>query len=335
MKLFIKKFTLFLLLIVLVKIVTEVSVPYYFPSTYFLAKKKVWSNSDANSIIFGSSRSHRHMNPEELNLNDAGLTFFNFGIPATLNPELYYLIENFIEDLDSGHIKLITLELSMLDTLQNQNLGLLRGHHWNNPEVFSYSLEYIKNSAWPEEIKEKTLDKYYESFQEYMLSLKKIKSLLGGLRSFMGAKIHRMNRHGFYFLEEEVEPMFQARRAYFLKDTSSLALQKMEAIEADEFIKKAFNPSHLERLLQFKKITDKKGIKLLLVIPPKLSAIEYSELMPIKNSVLSDIVIDTHSPHEYPFAYSFQYAFDHGHMNKEGAMLYSKQIGWEIKEKIQ
>ncbi|WP_462247717.1 hypothetical protein [Ekhidna sp.] len=336
MKIFIRKVLLFLLLIAIVKVATEAIVPYYFPSTYFLQKEKIWTKSEANSIVFGSSRSFRHVDPSILSEDIEDIDFFNFGIPAAINPELYYLFQNFIEELDSGEVKVMALELCMLDTLQRQNLELLRGYHWNNPNILNYSLSYIEESSWPNDLKKSTRNKYLKSFKENVFSLKKIKTILIGTRSYFGFNFHPMNDLGFYTLDKEVldNKIIQSRRKSFLSDTATLTLQKLDAINADEFANNPFNQAHLDRLLIFKEIADSKGIEFFIVIPPKLSPIEYMELMPIKNSVLADIVIDTHSPSEYSFAYLFDYSFDQAHMNKAGSERYSKQLREEIKRKI-
>ncbi|MBK6640313.1 MAG: hypothetical protein IPG39_03330 [Bacteroidetes bacterium] len=127
------------------------------------------SDSDYNTVFFGSSRTFRQINPVIFDslLQDYQIKSFNCGAPAVSNPEQYYLYEQFLKNPPPG-IHYAFMELKPINYISRVNLWTPRNYYWHTPEWVIYVYQYLNQSMLP--LKNKigySLDYSFSLFLKY------------------------------------------------------------------------------------------------------------------------------------------------------------------------
>ena len=145
MKKFLIRFGIFTLAAIATLWLMHKQVPYYEGNRQFELKRAFYfENEDRyNTLFMGSSRTFRHINPVAFdNILDSTFKSFNMGAVGTRNPELYYLAEHFIEELDSGSVEFLFLELTPLFT-QEFDPDIVRMNYYVTPEEYQFVRKYL------------------------------------------------------------------------------------------------------------------------------------------------------------------------------------------------
>ncbi len=334
MKAFLKKILIFFVLLGVVQLILIAALPYYHGNELMMKKMLEFQRSENqyNAVIFGSSRLYRHVDPQKLKDSLQSYNFYNFALPGTFNAEQSFLFENFVSDLDSGSIKLGIMELSMLDTLRKPNVSSLKGTYSMNNDQLLYAINYINASSWSTSQKKSTKEKYIEAWKNRLITFQKFRGILFYLKLLVNPPTQRTD--GYLPLRLDNDHRLQIRRKQFKKDTSQLAVQIQAAREARSFKAQSINKVLYERVIKLISIAQSKGIHLVFVIPPKLSTIEYKELLPITNVIPKTHMIEMYDHLKYPFCYESGYSFDFAHLNQSGAEMFSSLLSTEIKKII-
>lgn len=121
----------------------------------------------------------------------------------------------------------------------------------------------------------------------------------------------------------------EERRNIFLKDTA--ALEKRRSIADQAFLENShqrFNTEHLKMLLKLIDRSNRKGVHLIFLMPPRLQ--RYEELLALKEELPSENVVEVANPNKYPMLYQVKYSFDVGHLNTKGAQFFSIYLAREL-----
>ncbi len=316
-----------LAIICLLQVAIQVSLPYYYGSQLYWKKIALFkTGTDYNAVCFGSSRLFRQVDPERLNDSMSDIRLFNFGVPGAFNPESYFLYENFIDDIDSGQVKLAVLELQDLDTLTENNVKTVRSSYWNRD--LGYALDYINDDSFDSLKQRKALRQYITGYLHGLINFSKISAF----RHFRGMQMPK-GKDGFHSLDSR---MANSKSQGLVKKT--LVLQ--DSIAVKEHITVAAFPKGSSEVLKANKIhremlnhlidkSEKKGIELYFVIPPKLT--EYQAVRAIEK-LMPDRVINLGSSYEYPEFYRVENSFDIEHLNDRGTRMFTDALASRLIE---
>lgn len=327
MNFFLKKIFLFILLFSIVNFVISIalnSVNYFdFSVNQIYSLKYSYfkqNESKFNVLFFGSSRTYRQIDPKIIDsrLKSYKIKSFNFGSPATFNPEALILYKEFLKkQVDSKKIY-VFLELTQLTPISNVNTLSPRSYYYLNFDVFKFVFKYSRFE------RNTFLYSYFKGFfLNYILPFKQ--SYRESEKRFLGR-----NKDGYYPLDLDIKDNFSKsidlknRNLGFLKDTLSLKKYKKNTI-----FKSELNKVYIDYLDELVKISDKKNIKLFFIIPPRVFIPSY-----FKTNKLKDRIIDIASFQNNPKLFLVKNNFDNGHLNSFGAEIYSNMLAEGIKEKI-
>ena len=293
-----------------------------------------------NTVLFGSSRIYRHINPAVLDtsLAERGVRSFNFATPSTMNPESYYLFEKFLEGLEKNQVRYAILEANVLID-PARNAATTKGSYWNTWSNLNYSLQYLWASGRPKAEVLSSAGNYLRSFLYSFLDF----SLLNPQRRAREhAPIIQYHQNGYFALEDEIAFLDQGnsllqRRAKFQADTSRLVERISPAQDYEVYSQQSatYNHVHFARLQHLLQLAETKGIHLFFLLPPRLKAEAYQELVPLLHQFPSEHVLSLYAYPAYQDFYSARYSFDIGHFNKEGADIFSRRVAAMMSAKLE
>ncbi|GAB5526234.1 MAG: hypothetical protein Roseis2KO_41060 [Roseivirga sp.] len=316
-----------LAIICLIQLVIQVTLPYYHGNKLYWEKISFFEEQgEYNAVCFGSSRMYRQVDPERLNHTMRDIKLFNFGVTGAFNPESYFLFENFIDDLDSGQIKLAILELQDLDTLVETEIKTVRSSYWNKDLL--YAINYINDDGFHSMKRSKALRQYIIGYVYGLTNFSKISAF----EHFLGVQKSR-GKDGFYSLDNQMADSHSpglARRSLALRDSLIVNARKaVAAFPQDNADVMKANKTHLKKLCHLIDKSEKKGIELYFVIAPKLTS--YQALRAIEKSI-PNRVINLGSYFEYPEFYSIENSFDIKHLNGQGLKMFTDALARKVHE---
>lgn len=336
MRKFIKKIVVFFIVLTALLLIKKEIAPYYISDPIFKAKYDDFSKrkESFNSVIFGSSRLYRHVNVLYLDslLNDYNLSTYNFSNGATYNPESYFLYDRFLESKDSENIKYAFVELQQLHPYSDSNTKTTKASYWNTIKYLYYSFVYINNSDYDSEKKQELYSCYLRSFFFGLFDFSFLKNI------FKSSEIMDIGNNGFYPLEKAMNENdkndgFKKRWEKLHSDTTLLKNRIESAkIKIESIPSKALNKYHLKFLNSLISRSSQKGVKLIYILPPRLTNNQYNELIPICNSLPPENTIILYSYSVYGDLYTIDNSFDIGHLNSKGANLFTKYISDDFKK---
>jgi hypothetical protein len=334
-KFILKGLALFFILILLLFIRKEVT-PFHVGNLLFKTKYEdyIKRNEKFNAVIFGSSYVYRQVNTPLFDslLNKYELSTYNFGTGALYNPESYFLYENFLQNIDSGEVKIAFLELQTLRHFLPENQRTTRASYWNNERFLTYAINYIQDSDYPDEKKYAMYKLFIDSYLYSFIDLSIIEN------QFRRGNLRELGVNGFYHLEKAMlesrgNPAFENRwnDFQFGDGKSKLAERVNAAQKVTEFTpQEAINKTHLELINHFIEASYNKGIHLVIFLPSRLAESQYDELVGISNSLPLKNSIQLYQYPKFRELYEVDNSFDYGHLNRKGADIFTKYFAIEV-----
>lgn len=340
MKSFLKRLIFFFSFLLLILVLKKVFTPYYLGNVYFKPKleyfNKNYKTQNYNTVFFGSSRIYRHVNTEVLDslMSSQSINSFNFATVATFSPESYFLYENFIDNQSDKKLDYAFLELQALNEIDGDNLTTTKGNYWNTIGYLNFAINYVSNSDKSQGEKLDLTSRYVKSHLYSYFDVKIFKHY------WMDTKntVRRMGEHGFYSLDDDLQEtpnndVLKQRKTTFIADTKTLDERRNSVLDIYENSnKKVVNDYHLSYLKSLIKKSKEKGIDLIYVLPPRLTAEEYEELVPISNLLPKTNVINLSHPETYNELYTLENSYDVGHLNANGARIMTSYLAEEFKD---
>ena len=304
--------------------------PFYLEKYNYFAQHQ----DDYNTLILGSSRVYRHIKPNYLDelLKDYETSTFNLAAPSTFNPEAYYLYEKLLNVLEKDRIKYVFLELQSLDPISRSNINTRRNYYWHNWKYLNFAINYTLNSNMSLNEKTQFISVYSIS---YLVNKTRViyDDVFFQTRNFK--EYIENNQDGFYAVDRQMADsknnnMLKDRMRYFLENTH--LLKSRIEITNQSFSKQNnqdfLNKAHLNKINYLIKKSKEKNIHLVFIIPPRLP--EYDGLIAIKEKLPKTHIIEIANPEKYPELYQIDYSFDIGHLNSEGAKIFTKYLADEF-----
>jgi hypothetical protein len=342
MKRFIVKVTLFAVAVVTATNATALLVPRYCANALFQRKLDYFADHqrEFNAVAFGSSRTYRHINPVvfDAELRDLDIRTFNFATPAAFNPESYYQLDRFLDSVSKGDPRVALLELQEFHPVTRVNMLTPRSYYYCDAGTVAYAIQYAIHADVSLKRKAKILGGYVVSWGLRLLNVQVFKDLTqGSCRQDDDGGFVRAA--GFYALDDELASAsgdrdLAVRRRELLANPASVAKRQQIATTslAGGARARDFNDAHYQRVLHLIDKADKKGVRLLLVVPPRLT--RYRELLAITQRLPQDRVVAIVDPGLYPELYALESSFDVAHLNAAGAAAYSRHLAREVRARI-
>jgi hypothetical protein len=280
-----------------------------------------------NTIFLGSSRTFRHINPAVfdsiLNSRNIPVKSFNFGTPATYYPECFYILNKLVDN--NNHLQYVFLELQQVNDIGKINLFASKTYYYLNLKYLDFVTQYAIFSQMNLLHKLSFTGKYYLAYL-YKLFAGKYNAILQKQSS--GKYVLGKNKNGFLSLDEHINlktaeyKEINNNRKKLLKDT--LALKKRAEISVNQFSNKtAYNNAFFTNyLINLVNQLAQNNIHLYFIIPPRLKS--YHEFISLQNSEIANRIIQLADASEFPMFYQFKYSFDIGHLNEQGANIYTQ-----------
>ena len=326
MKRFLKNIGLFSLLVISGLFIGGLSLPYFYGNDDVANKIKYLSatNQTVSVAVFGSSRVHEQFLSEVFDTAVRGFNTktFNFGSQGAGNAETYYLYENFIQSLDSGTLSFAILEIQPFTTVTDRNLFKTRSSYYLDLSTFSYMFNFILDVDRTAIVKGKMLNKLFLSKAFDLVNISKL------------AYLRKANSYEPVTLSGCI-PHFEKDGKGETDGLRELLTERKEKATIFNLPSESLSPInivHKARLLQLQAISKKKGVKLYFLISPK--NIDYEEIAGFAFA-FKESLIEVANSEKYPLLYDYDYAYDRGHLNYKGSVLFSRYIAKEFEKLIQ
>ncbi len=310
MKRFIIKITCWLLFLFLIGYGLASVKKYKLYGEYFIRQKVNYYDKHGagyNALVFGSSRMYRQVNTGLLdsatmhkvkayNMASGG-TFFSESMyeyrHTGLHKNIKYLFFE-IQDVQPFDINAYTEKFLYCHDLPTVNFELKYFAHnkdWNSS--FLTVSHWFANIFYFKKLGQR--DKTVNEFTDY--------------------------NNGYFPLEKDYKNLVSVRkaRAVYLKDTKLIYKNRIDAEKGPE---KKLNPALVSELRLLAEDCRRKKIKLFLVLPPFSTPTNLSEVSAIPDAR----ILDFSSRTAFSEFYTNRNAYDNGHLNRDGATLFTKKL---------
>lgn len=347
MKKFLIKTGIFFLIVIAIGSITAALLPYHWGNAWYGTKIEYLNRSSEsglsgfNSYYFGSSRVFRQFNPavfdSVVNTNKPGkkLNSFNLGAPATFTPQVYYLLEHFLQSEQAENTDYILIELDDISTITAQLLHQPRTNFWLNTYYFTFVLksEFVKSK------------KDYTKLYQYVISYTENVTKLGQYKYIFNYEGYHDDRflgnkkNGFFTLENDLKTTTEIEtRKHLLERRSALGEQmktlNKRAENSSLFFKYKDDSNELSvHKGKIKELIDecsKRNIQVVFILMPRKIS---KEVFMLYNWLPDENKIQLVNAEDYPELYMEKYSFDLGHLNKEGANIFTKYLAEEFLKK--
>lgn len=298
-------------------------------------------NIKPDLLFIGSSQAYRQIDPEVVSeIFNKTKNPFNLGAPATFCPQSYYLIDNILYDNSiSENLKYLVVELNAIELIENSLMTQERGYYWLTFGEYSFVLKSIwKQSNFGPIAKACYTMNFSKAYIYNFLNIGQYSDQMMS-DNYYDQKYLGPRNNGFAPIEEDLEifkdsaylSALKARKQGLISNPEILTKRLNRSIEIESNNKLQGNSVHLERLLKLIKSCNDANVSIVFLLPPRISS-ERSRA--IFNMLDDKNKIDLNSGSTYPEFYNIDLSFDKGHLNSEGARIYSNELGKKLLEKF-
>ncbi len=292
-------------------------------------KKKI---SDINTVFIGASTTYKQLIPAifDRKVYNTAIKSFNFGSQSTMPPETFRIYKNIL-NMKGEQIKYAFIDLSMIDPCSDDNLHTVRKQYWYTPGTYWFAVNALFNSAYDDEYKKSAIKNHTISFIEKFFNVGFVINKIEYVKRKQNmdeeeiAGILGDHKDGFVGLYTDA-PVLIKRRNAFLRDTSRIIWkkEKIGRLFDQDASTQEVNQVYLDKVNELIEFSKKRDIQLIFFLQARMSLDFYRNILPVFNAIDDKHKIDMADPNKYPEFYQVQYLFDGGHMNPEGAMIYSR-----------
>lgn len=283
-----------------------------------------------NTLFIGSSRTYRHINPQILDsvLQPYSIRSFNFGAPATFNPEALFLCESLLQQTRTGGpLKYIFLELTEFTEIADENSIAPRSYYYLDEAYLQLVSDYLSYRT----------DLDFLSRYKFMLPFVK-GYVINGVRLYYpeGPDVpgYHLGKYkdGFYPLDVDLAINNSVELA-----TRKRALDRDTNAIANAYVKNASpidtpNNEGLSFLDWMMEKAESKNVRLFFIVPPRIN--NQRRFSDTDIPEFRERIIDMSSYNDYRELYLYKYSFDYGHLNSRGADIFSLLLADKIKHVI-
>lgn len=313
---------------------------YYWGNEIYEEKIKKFeeNKNEYNTVFFGSSTMECHIDPlifDSLVSPHVNVSSFNLASRGSENPEPYFLYENFLASEASQNIKFAFIDLSSLKIREENVLFSDRVTYWLGVKELTYLIKSISLEEYSIKTKFYRTGSFVIAYLYKLIGLKGIKSNIYNEKKNDWASfwpyvsINSIDFNGYIPLHNDatyrtaIDPTnIKLKKEYELK-LEGAAENQLSFL--NDISNLPCNKRHLERVKELIEKSEKRGIKLYLIIPTTLYP--NKEIYGMMNR-LSKHVLDVSNINRFPEVYNFDNSFDLVHLNDRGARLNTKNIAF-------
>lgn len=337
MKKLIGKTFLFSALVIIISGVVIRLLPDFWARPEAKIKVGYWSEhkTDYNTVFIGSSRIYHHLDPHQFDslagMSGLEIRSFNLGIPSCPFPQSSRMLEAVISDPD---VKYIYYELTPVYTEVATELeNTPENYYWYDYEQTMLLCQQVKsNETFSTSHKWKLYDQHLSALVEKNLWIGGAQTMFNTATNITESNwlvSQCRSAQGFSSLDYEMttgphREGNKQRRINFEQDTSILTKRVEEAMKYNALNDAGQSTPYTIYLQDLYAGLHARGVEIFFVVPPRLT--QYSGLKDLLSGLPSDHIIDFSSPTEFPQFYMFRYAFDKGHLNTEGAAVFTRKL---------
>jgi hypothetical protein len=318
-KLFVKKTTLFLALILLSGFLLNLSWPDndYWGNKEYLGKIHFLSRGNYNTVFFGSSRILTGMNPMVFDSiaatsHSQAANSFNMATAGTWANENFYLYEKFINDdsLSAG-VDVVLMECQNIMAIQPDKITTSKA-------LYYQSVDHLRFL-------------YHYAVDEVNLSIGKVPSALYTLFSHgMAYGISKVSFSRFNIHNRPTEPSamdlldsrgFLPLKVSRMKNVSLVTRRLNQYRKSMTFLEKPLgkvNQTYLSKMTDMIEKSKEKGVRLIFVLPPVLVTPGLAEVF---NRLPAENKIEACKPQRLPALYDQGYWAEETHLTETGSVL--------------
>jgi hypothetical protein len=345
---FIRKIVIYVSVLFMLIQVLYAFIPYHWGNPYFSVKVNHLEaplNNSYNLYFFGSSRVNRQIDPfvfDSVIRQDSKIKIksFNLGSPATFCPQSYYLVEKFLDSGIGKNAKYCLVELMPVNPINDFFFHQEQTNYWINHNELEFIIESnLHNKRLSHNTKTNNIKRYLTSYIENMLHIGHMgKQIITD--NYYDTRFIGPNIDGYYPMDHELRTVKDELIVNHLtqiseeikKDSSILNTRLNIAIENYNNIADDFDSVHFNRISKMIENANELDIHTVFFISPRNSS---QELINLFNAIPNENKIDMGNPFLYKDYYLLKYAFDRGHLNENGAQLYSVDIAKELIQLIE
>lgn len=295
---------------------------------------------DYDTLFIGSSRFYRHISPsvfDNIVAEIEPVQSFNLGVAAFPAPQPFWLYERILED-DPEHLKYVFIEISPPgDSPPNTNLHTKRFVYWYNFEDTVFLIRSVIRSDTSIPVKLDFLGIHVMTLLEKQFNI----GMGLDIVEFWGRDTtNTLNEFylgrqldGFHSLDQQLEKFpgisrgisnsqqaFEANPQVLTNRTR----QSQQAFNLEESTLE-FNEIYFQEIERIIELSTARNIHIIFVLPPRLGN-EYLSILPTFYHIAPEHRIELGNPKLYPELYAPEHTFDVGHLNSEGAAVFTELL---------
>ena len=267
-----------------------------------------------NTIFIGSSRVHCHINPKQFDKETDEASFsWNIGAPGAAGLEVQRIVRDIVNTAHSHNIKTIYAEMPRYTPPPIQNEGNLRASYFYTVPQWYRSVRFTINRKKP---LKKRVSIIIDSARPLIANLIGINTLRHQLKGLfdnnLAGNIKTSQKRGFSGLKGTVKnygpvkTRLQNARNFYSNSADSVELEN-DYLTAD--------------LSQLIEKAEKKGIRIVYVLMPKIPLSMYEDNFHSLKQLHAKNKLNLSSPVDYPKFYEPKYSSDKAHLNIHGAKI--------------
>lgn len=305
--------------------------PFSWGNSSFYNKETYWRKNQTqyNTIFVGTSRTFRQINPVLFDsITNHETQSFNFGVIGISAAQVYYYLDKIIGNREA-HLKYVFLELTDFDIGSTENMHTINEKYWLNLSDWWFTINCIVQSNYG--FREKIKGLFFNTipFIEQLLKFDMLKDVWQFKIAAPNSLVLGENSTGFVPAEEEKmnpEALLEKRNA-FLKDTSINETRSRYSTNVfNKTVRTKLVSAHLIKLTSLISRLHKMGIEVFVLLPPRMREVQYANTIPIFENITGSPKINLADGAQLPEFYEMRYSFDAGHLNKEGAEIFTRKL---------
>jgi len=291
----------------------------------YLKEKKV----DPKAYFVGSSNTLRHVIPHSFNqlIGKDSSYAFNFGVDGVLPPKSFHVFDNLLKQDET--IDYIFLEINGFDYLPEHYFIPTRRKYYYKIQDLWMSYRYLFAGNFRLKVKLGMTVKYMIAYLENALKI--------GMRTDFIKFLHGKNAFGYVFLgknkdgyyplpgkhikDEKIKNGLPAYMTQLTNDFTNVYnnIENIDNVKYNTYLRKVL-------LHQLDKAKERNIQLFFLLNPTKCEFHEVADIVALFHSLPAANRIDLANPLKYPELYKVENRWDEGHLNNQGAKIYTKKL---------
>jgi hypothetical protein len=290
--------------------------------------------ADYDTVFVGSSYVYREISPEVFDAVTAraGMAThsFNFGVPGMDPPETYFVVDRVL-DAAGGRLKTVFVELDYFRAeVRDRNVHTRRFDYWHDASRTVQVGRGLVESDLPVTKRVKDAWFHAEAFARETLAVGRGRSLVAALVGRADAAPATLGARGdgFRSLDEEQAQRFELRRGFYQALEEDRYADKLATLRTGGDAEDAREHAGAIDLVALRATVERvraAGARCVLVVPPCLAPRADLRELPAGADVFA-----FNLPDAYPELYDTKYRFDLGHLDAEGAAIFSRVLAERV-----